>query len=203
MRIIIRVALLSGVLLIPVRASIVQILSAQNLNMVTDQLLTIPQPPGTVISSPFSVSLGGEAATFSQASGLPFLVVFAGDDGTGTMGANFLYNRAALTGVPSQMQIAFSVPLVEFGIEVINNTPPPPGTQLFTFGVFQNANLLGTFQVSGPSTSVSFFGIQATAGDMFNRITISSNSNDFAVCGCQIAIQQAPEPAYGLPVAAF
>src|SRR5258708_22098664 len=87
----------------PLKASLVQLDSPQNLNMVDDTLISIPGAADSHIQSPLLFSAGGELVTISQSSGLDFLMVSAG----APMAVNFLYNDVAENGTPSPMTIQF------------------------------------------------------------------------------------------------
>jgi hypothetical protein len=162
---------------VPIKADVVQVFSPNDLEP-GGTLAPYPQPPGTVIPSPFSLPIANNALTFALVNGGNFVIVDVGGEG-------FLYNGLN----PGPLDISFAVPITTFGINLFENTF---ASQAFTFTLFNNATSLGTFSVTGPGNTLLFFGVNATAGDAITQIRIESNTNDYAVCDAYS--KPVPEP---------
>ena len=166
-----------------------------------------PGTEGSLLPSGFSVSAGGNTLTFTQ-QGFPGSTMnfrrVAQTPASGpllgcgtTWGGNFLpctqllYTGGADRSGLGPVTITFATPVVEIGLRAQNFAPvfPSPGApQSFVASVFRGATPLvgGTFTFVGMSNnaadgSATFIGFRAINGDSFDRIVISSNTNDFAI----------------------
>ena len=169
--------------------------------------VSYPGAEGTLLPSGFSVMAGGNTLTFTQ-QGFPLSTAnfrrVAQTPSSGpllgcgtTWGGNFLpctqllYTGGADRSGLGPVTITFANPIVEIGLQAQNFAPvfPSPGApQSFVASVFRGATPLvgGTFTFVGMSSnaadgSATFIGFRAINGDSFDRIVISSNTNDFAI----------------------
>lgn len=134
-----------------------------------------PGEPGSRLSSPFSVGVGGNTVTFSISGGNTILRL----NESGLSGGNFPPGTELLSTINENgfgtglLTINFAAGVAEFGVDAQNNFV---GNGLFTFSIFNNATLLATFTRPGDGF-LSFLGARATAGDVMTRIVIGASSD--------------------------
>lgn len=162
---------------------------------------TTPYPVGTpdptsggnnlYVASPYSQTVGGQKVTFTT-NGEPTNGVFesfnsAGFDfAPGTQLLNTFDGRYPigtpanpLVGSNGPLEINFSFGVSAFGLQVQS---APIDFEQFTFSTYNGTKLLGTntsaiFDNFNPDNGKSIFlGAQATGGDVFTRVVISSTS---------------------------
>lgn len=181
----------------PASADVVQLTSPGQLSpgAVT---ANYPEPPRTLLPSPYTLAAGGNALTFTLVNGGEFFLV-------GSPAMKFLYNGATIPDPEnpdySPVVITFASGVREVGLQAAHNLLAP---QTFTFTAFNGATPLGTFTVSGEGGSLLFLGLRATGGDLITQLLISAFAgqpgglppvgSDFAIGPVTFTNQAAPIP---------
>ena len=194
----------------PASAAIVQVLTMGGLNP-GDTTATYPGADGSTFANGGTVTAGGNTLTFTDANAQPF---FRADQGnTWTPGAypngtKLLWNFDPVTNNTSggPVTISLATGVTELGLS-LQQDDTHAGTTTFTFQGFNGATAGPTFTVTSvndanpPNGTLSFVGLQGTAGDVITRIVISSTdtssfgtANDF-VLGPVTFASSVPEPS--------
>lgn len=140
-----------------------------------------PSGVGTIntVPSPYQVAVGGQMVTFNATNGSVFESLTNVDQFDFAAGTQILDtfdpNTTTNTG---PLQIDFSSGVSAFGLQVQSARID---SEQFTFSTFNGNTLVGTYtspvfdNTQGSGKSV-FLGAQATGGDIFTRVVISSQS---------------------------
>ena len=164
------------------QAGAIQLTSASSLSG-SDTALAITAPAGTVLSSPTTLSAGSEALTFSNTSGSGFEIDQAGltyGDTSFANGTKILFS-GGFQGSGGPLTIAFSQGVTEFGF---NTEEFNTGPYKVSFTAFDGRVSLGTFTANGCDScggglsSLSFEGLDATAGSLITSILVTDDSYD-------------------------
>ncbi|MDQ3254531.1 MAG: PEP-CTERM sorting domain-containing protein [Acidobacteriota bacterium] len=166
-----------------------------------------PEPELTELPSPYTVSAGGNALTFTHTGSFVLVDEDISDIegpswfGNFPRGTRLLYTGNALEIGSGPLTIDFANGVAEFGFQAENDDV---GFQSFSFTVFNGSRVLGTFGVIGfvdesEDGTSPFLGARATGGDVITRVTMRSNvpglfgDQDFAI-GPVTSAQPVPEP---------
>lgn len=175
------------------KAGVIQLTDPSQLSA-SDTTAIYSGADGDYVTSPYSISAGGNTLTFSTNTGTDFERVDQGNSWTGAFssGTKLLWDLDANNTIGGPVTVGFASGVLEAGLSVQQDHPVDT---TFTATVFldgsTNPGLTITVPVTDSGTgpgNLGFIGFRATGSDVITSIVISSTdsvntsyNNDFAM----------------------